>query len=269
MIFRYYLGLLVLGVVLNVSGCGGGSGGGGGTVVPPIVPTITLTPSKNIALNVPTNDSITLRATVVPAVADGTVVTFLETTNRPGTSVFPVTATTVGSVATTVVTSSFHGTVTVVASTDHETGSATMKFIPQPVSAQIAIAMNKAVTGLSSLAFMFVNDSGASLLSSVTLNEAQINNATIVAGSQISNTSSVVLKSVIPRSFNTAANSPIIQLTYSISSPGIPGFQVGIPISATVFNAATGTDIPLSPALATSNFALTVNYFDGINPNPL
>jgi hypothetical protein len=260
MTIRNFFRLLTVVMAITVAGCGGGGGGGGGAVPLPATQTVTVQKSKSYAL-ANGADSITLIATVSPAVADGTTVTFLVTSGAA--SVTPLTATTVGSKATAAVTSgTTNNTVTVTASTGHGTGSATMKFIAQPASAVVNIALNTAIINLETLNFKLASDSTATFISSAELNQLLVDPTSLLtAGPGITdpvNTISVGLISV--NGFSTVANTPIIQINYNILF-GVPTFQVSSVVSAT-----TVPGIPLT--LTPSNFVVTVTYNDG-GGNPL
>ncbi|WP_223911460.1 hypothetical protein [Geobacter sp. AOG1] len=136
-----------------------------------------------------------------------------------------------------------------------------MKFIPQPASADVFIALDSAITKLDSLNLKFVNDQGATYTSAAKLNQLLADSGSLLtAGPGVSDPANTITIGVASAGgFTTVANTPIIQLTYSITS-GIPGFRVGSVVSASTF-----PSVPLT--LSTSNFIVTVIYRDsGGNP---
>jgi hypothetical protein len=256
---RNFFRLLTIGLAITAAGCGGG-GGGGGAVPLPATQTVTVQKSKNYAL-ANGADSITLTATVSPAVADGTTVTFLVTSGAA--SVSQLSATTVGSKATTAVTSgTTNNTVTITASTGHGTGSATMKFIAQPASAEVRIALNSAITNLDSLNMKLTSSSTATYVSAAPLNQLLADPTSLLTAGPGTldppNTISIGL--ISGNGFNTVANIPIIQINYNILF-GVPTFQVSSVVSASTF-----PSVPIT--LTPSNIVLTVTYKDG-GANPL
>ncbi|MBT0654451.1 hypothetical protein KI810_15470 [Geobacter luticola] len=218
--------------------------------------TVTLTASKNIALN-NNSDSVNLTATVSPAVPNGTVVTF---TAPSGTTISTVTPTS-GNVATAVARSTTHASVTFTASVAGANGSTIVKFIPQPASADVFIALDSART-LDSLELKFVNDAGATYTSATSLNQLLADTGSLLtAGPGLADPANTITIGVVSAAgFTTVANTPIIQLTYSGITSGIPGFRVG-----SVVGASTFPSVPL--VLSASNFVVTVTYKDsGGNP---
>lgn len=212
--------------------------------------TVTLTASKNIALN-NNSDSVNLTAIVSPAVPDGSVVTFSA---PAGTTISNVTPT-VGSVATAVARSTTQGDVSITASfllTGN--GSTIVKFIPQPTSAVVTIAINKPVTKLDSLNLKVTNTTGAAFSdTSATLNEALANGAILIAGIAISDPSTIVSVGLASANgFDVLANSPIIQLNYAVSA-GIPTFTV-----SSVPSASTFPSVPI--ILNPSDFVVNATY---------
>ncbi|GFE58744.1 hypothetical protein [Geobacter sp. AOG1] len=214
--------------------------------------TVTLAASKNIALN-DNNDTVNLSATISPAVPNGTAVAF---TAPSGTTISNVTLTS-GNVATAVARSTTHASVSITASSAGANGSVIVKFIPQPASADVFIALDSAITKLDSLNLKFVNDAGATYSSAASLNQLLADTGSLLtAGPGVSDPANTITIGVASAAgFSTVANTPIIQLTYTGITSGIPGFRV-----ASVVSASTFPSVPLT--LSTSNFVVTVIYKD-------
>ncbi len=214
--------------------------------------TISLTASKNIALN-NNSDLVNLTATISPAVPDGTAVTF---TAPSGTTISNVTPAS-GNVATAVARSTAHASVSITASFAGANGSTIVKFIPQPASADVFIALDSAIAKLDSLNLKFVNDAGATYTSATSLNQLLADAGSLLtAGPGVSDPANTISIGIISAAgFTTVANTPIIQLTYNGITSGIPGFRVG-----SVVSASTYPSVPLT--LSLSNFVVTVTYKD-------
>jgi hypothetical protein len=172
-------------------------------------------------------------------------------------SLAATTVQTTGGVASTTVThpavaGANNATVTVTASALGGSSSTTVKFINQPTSAVVSIALSPSVTGLTSLQFGVKNDPGASFA----VNSGNEQAVGAAAGSLVAvgydPATNVATPALINATGFTTGTSPIIQLTYAITS-GLPTFSIDP--SATI-SASTTTPISLSQ----SNFSVTWRY---------
>ncbi len=242
---------LLLGVLLAVviSACGGGGGG----ETPPPVAQFSVNASKALALAGNTDTSVITAkfSGVIPP--DGTPVTF--SISGPGTfddGTQSSTGVTVNGSAEKIVKSPAIGEVTITAASAGNTANTKVKFIDQPTSMKVSIALNPAVTDLANLGFSLVNSPGAAFNAGSETSVA----GTFVAASQASSSDTTNVTLITATSFNTGTT-PIIELTYTINS-GLPTVQV-TNISASRPDPSKPLDtLPLS--LGAENFVITVDY---------
>ncbi len=124
--------------------------------------------------------------------------------------------------------------------------------------AVVTIAINKSISKLDSLKLKVTNTDGATFTNAVTLNEALASNAFMEAGIAIGDPSNLVSVGLASANgFDVAANSPIVQLNYTVSS-GAPTFTVSSVPSSSTFNIVTqqSEQIILNPA----DFVVKVTY---------
>jgi hypothetical protein len=265
MTLNKFSSLLILLLVTGMSACHGGGGGGGN---PNAGATITLTPSKTVAL-ADGNDVVTVHADIKNAdgtpIADGTPVSF----TAPGDNDNPaVTQTTTedghASVSLTrdPIQLATRETATVTASSIGLSKSTAIKFINQPAGAEVQIGFNQPVTNLAGLQFNLHSDAGATFDNTAQLitgiNAAETTQ-TLVTGNFISaaHSTKVVLAFAGLSGFNTGTT-PVIKATYAITA-GLPAFSVDV-ASASTFT-AVGPDFgPTTPPVTAGNLVVTVIY---------
>jgi hypothetical protein len=259
------IGLILTLSIFVVPGCGGGGGGGEDPNAPAI---LSLTASKSVAL-ANGSDAITIQADVkkadaASAVADGTIVTFSVPDSAGALSAS--TAATSNGLASVTLThppvsgANFQAT-TVAGAAGSASGTATVKFINQPASADVFIAFKQPVTNLAALKFNLVNTDGATFDSGaqqlVAINAAS---GSLVAGNFIfgAKTTEIGLVNGGANGFITGTD-PIIKVSYAIGSvSSLPTFSVDTdPVK---FTAAEFSGGPTSPAVTASNIAVTVTF---------
>ncbi|WP_157046170.1 Ig-like domain-containing protein [Geotalea uraniireducens] len=227
-------------------------GSAGSANVTFIQPQFSVSASKGLALANNTDTITITTAFQAPVPADGSVVNF---STSGAASLSAASATTTGGIATVTVKSATAGRVTVRAdlSGSSATASTDIKFIAQPTSMAVTIAMNPPITSLAALQFVLINDPGATYNngSYKIINQA----AEQITSEPVSSGNNLTLGVFSLTFFDTLAT-PIIQLSYNISS-GLPGVQV----SPTGIIAGTGMNAtPVTPPLTPSNFLLAVKY---------
>ena len=124
--------------------------------------------------------------------------------------------------------------------------------------AVVTITINKPINKLDSLKIKVTNTDGATFTSAVALNEALASSAFMEAGIAVddpSNLVSVGLASV--NGFDVLANSPIVQMDYTVSS-GTPTFAVSSVPSSSTLNSETNQSEPI--ILNPSDFVVKVTY---------
>lgn len=259
---RKFIGIVIILATSALFGCGGGGGGAD----PGSAATITLTPSKTVAL-ADGNDAVTVHASVAKAdaaaVADGTPVTF--TAPDDAGNPFVIQTTTVGGLASITLTrdpiqGANNQTGTVTADSGGASQSVQVKFINQPAKADVFISFKQAVTNLAGLDFKLNNTAGATFSNPdpqliVTMNSAAVG-STLVLGNfnPADNSTRIVLAN--PTGLDTGTT-PIIKATFAISS-GLPVFSVDqTPASFTATDFNSSATVP--PATA-ADMAVTVTY---------
>lgn len=243
-------------------GCGGGGDGGD----PNAPASISLTPSKTVAL-ANGSDTITLTANVVKSgggpVADGTLVAF----SAPGSAVSlsaASAATANGRAVVTAthsaVTGSNNRTVVVNATTGGMASSMAVKFINQPTSVDVSVAFSMALTNLASFRFSLLNTPGA--LFDTTTHPITLVNAAASGSSSLGipvltgSSLAIVMTSVPGFSFNTGI-APIIKATYAVTGTGLPAFSVDTTAN---FIAEDANGQFTLPQVGPSNVILTTVY---------
>ena len=250
---------LLLGVLLAVilSGCGGG--GGGSSETPPPVAQFSVSASKALALADNTDTSVITAkfSGVIPQ--NGTAVTF--TVSGPGTfddgSKSSTGVIDSGS-ATTTVKSPTSGDVTITAASAGSTASTMVRFIQQPTSMKVSIALNPAVEALTSINFSLNNTPGATYTGTVTaLNAAS--GLPIEAAQVSSDRTNVGFFTV--SSINTGTTA-LVELTYAITTGSLPTIQVSSNnISANKLSDPSNVISPTVPVnLTPENFVVKVDY---------
>lgn len=257
-ILRRHAPFLAIGILLLLmTGCGGG--GGGTPPGPNDVSTVSVTSSKNLALANGT-DAVTITASVTKvaggAVADGTTVTF---TVASGTATLSSTnATTVAGVASVTVThapitgaKNETDTFTATASGVNSAAGASIKFINNPSSATVDIALDVPFTGLSAIDFVLAPN-GATYASSSLINEANVTGALILAPGNDAYAFFSPNTGV-----NTVANKPIFHFTFTINPTTItslPSFTLQQPSNGFQVVATSPTTVAASDFILTTVF---------------
>jgi hypothetical protein len=196
---------------------------------------VAVTVSKNLAL-ANGSDTVTVLADVKKAdgsaVADGTVVTF----SAPGSAgaLSPTTAICSGGTASVTLThpplSADNKLVIVTAAAGGVSGNRAMKFINQPTSVEVSIAVKQTVAGVALLQFNLKNTPGGA-----TFNNADpqrifaINDAagSLVTGNFDAAANSNTIGLVNPTGFNPGVGTPIIRATYAVvAGTGLPAFSI-------------------------------------------
>ena len=243
--------LLLFGMPVLMTACGGG-GGSGGTP-------IAVTSAKNPVL---VNRSTTIVASFAPytsanQVRIGSVVTF--TVSAPGTVASATAVTQAGGIATTSVKSSQAATVTVTASSGGYAGATTVSFIPMPATAKLSITPAQALSNIGGFQFNVTNDvpvtfTGFTNISSgwrslgITNPVASTNNVTLLTAELITGSSIT---------FGTTV--PLFNLFYTVPSGAtdVPNFKIDPKSVMAVFtNLSTVRPTPtltLSPVYYDSN----------------
>lgn len=245
-----------------LSACGGGGGGGADPNAPAIV---TVTPSKTLAL-ANGNDAVAIQAEVKKVdgitVPDGTTVAFSVPAGTGTLST--ASAITTNGVATVTlaraaITGANNETVTVTAASGNASDRKEVKFINQPSSVDVLIAMNPAVTNLGSLDLTIDNTAGASF-DNAAQHVAAVNAAfgnTLVLGNFDSAANSTRILLINGTGFNTGT-APIIKATFAVASDGgMPQFSA----SSTAAISATdpGSNL-ITPAVSAADMAVTVTF---------
>lgn len=248
------IGLIFILSMAAFSGCGGGGGAG-----VPAGATVTLTSSKAVVL-ADGSDAVTIQAEVKnadgTAAANGTSVAFSATA---GTLSAPSAATTNGIASVTLTRAAISGasnqTVTVTATAAGVSGTKGVKFINQPTSVDVFIAISPAVTNLATLQFKLNNTAGATFDNAAqqiaAINAAQ--GGSLQVANFVANSTTVGL--VHQTGFNTGT-APIIKATFAVSA-GLPTFSVD---STATFVATDINDAATTPAITAANLAVTVTY---------
>jgi hypothetical protein len=265
----FIISALISLLLITLSGCGsssssssgGGGGGGGGT------PSVGVTASRPVALadnGMHADGMVTITADVrnadgTPA-ADGTNVTFTAMS-----TVNPASATTVGGLASTVLTEDpvlppDTSTITTVTATAlGVSGSTDVKFINQPNSVEVFIAFDQAVTNIAALQFILNNTPGAAMFDNGTQPIAAINAAagSLVFGNfnMLTDSNEIALANAV--GFNTGLT-PIIQATYDIVGAGLPVFDAALPPA--IFIATDPGGGATVPPVTAANVVVTMTY---------
>jgi hypothetical protein len=266
-----YLAILVL-LVSVMAGCGGGGGGAAPAVNSPGVTVTALKNSipNNVAL-ANNSDGITIQATFPASVTTGTTVTYTATpvaiggsnganalfTNNTNT----IGVSTVGSVASTTIASGTIGGAIITATAGALHGSVYVKFITQPTAVNVSVAVvpGGAVTtipALGALQYDLTNTAGCIYApgSAIVLNSAA---GSLVAANQDAAATTTTVGLINATGF-TPTTLPIEQLTFTITSPGLPAFAVSS--TAGTMTAADVNGTAISPSLTVANFAVTLKF---------
>lgn len=248
-----------------IAGCGGGGGDSGGPAGPNAAATVTLTPSKTKAL---ANgiDAVTILADVRnadgSAAPDNTSVTF-SVSDPSGTLSAPAASTSNGHASVTLTGSAFQ-TITVTGSAAGTVGTASVKFIRPPTSAEVFIAFDQAVTNLAALSFMIGNTSGATF-DNGTQPVSAINAAAGPSTFVMSNFNSAVNVSTIGLINGSAGGintgtAPIIRAVYAIAATDfLPAFAADA-TSAATFTATDPHFAVTVPPVTAANLVVTVTF---------
>ena len=232
---KYVIGIMVFLAISTLTGCGGGDNGAAPDPNAPA--SVTLTPSKNVAL-ANGSDAITMQANVKKAdgtaVADGTLVTF-SVTGSTGAVLSSTSVACSGGIASVTVThpaisGSSSQSIVVTAAADGVPGNMSVKFINQPSSVEVSIALRKSPASLAALQFTLNNTAGVTFNNNA--NPPAISPISAAAGSLItgnfvaannSNTIGLINSS----GFSPGITTPFIKATYSVSTgSGLPTFSV-------------------------------------------
>ncbi len=252
------VGLIILLAVSVLSGCGGGDGEAAPTL------SIGVTTSKTVAL-ANGADAVTIQANVTnangTAVPDGTVVVF----SSPTATLSASTAATTNGTATVSMTrppvSGANNSMAVVtAVAEGASGANAVKFINQPTSVEVSIAVDQAVAGLALLQFKLNNTTGATFDNADPQRIFTINDASgsLAAGNfdAIANSNSIGL--VNATGFNLRANIPVIRATYAVAAgAGLPTFSVD---ATTPIIAKDPQSVAIAPQLTAADFVITTAF---------
>jgi hypothetical protein len=228
---RKFISLIAILTLSALYACGGGSDGGADPNAPAAV---SLAASKIVAL-ANSSDAVTVNATVTKAdgtpVADGTVVTF----SAPGSAgaLSATTAVCTGGLASVTLThpsiSVDNVSVVVTAESGGVLGAKNVKFINQPVSVEVSIAINQTVAGVALLEFNLKNTPGATFNTADPQRIFAIGDASgsLVTGNFLATANSTTIGLVNPTGFNPGVGTPIIRATYAIAAgSGMPSFSI-------------------------------------------
>jgi len=237
-------------------------------------PGVTVTALENGAPNnvalANNADIVTIQATFPASVTTGTSVTYTATPVAIGGSnganalfinnTNTIAVSTVGSVASTTVASGTIGGAIITASAGTLQGSVYVKFITQPTAVNVSVAVvpGGAVTtipALGDLGYNLINTAGCIYVSN---SAAALNSASgsFIAANQNTATSTTI--GLINATGFTPTALPIEQLTFSITSPGLPAFAVSN--TAGTITAADANGTAISPSLTAANFAVTLKF---------
>jgi len=264
--------------------CGGGGDNGAPAPPPPdptIATSVTMTSDKAIALANGTDpvspERITLTAEVknyAGTVLSGKTISFVITAGS-GTLVNVTAATNASGLATVqlqrdpIAAPNTREFITVTATADSASGTATVRFINLPAAAAIEVALNRVVTDLAILTFDLVS---APAQSAPTLLEVKPIGAAITApfigppspnqntfASLLGPTTYSLFTSVIP-GITTTVNSAIVGFTFNIDPTikSLPTFTVTT--QPAYFPAITSGGFPVLPAVTEADFVETTIF---------
>jgi hypothetical protein len=259
---------LILSLATALSGCGGGGGGDGADRDDPnAAATVQLISSKTRAL-ADGSDAVTLVAEVTradgSAVADGTVITFTVPAGS-GTLSAALAATNGGVASVNLTRPPIDGAknqiVTVTGTAGQASGAMEVKFINQPTSVELFIAMDAPVANLGALQLTVQSTAGVTFNNTTaqvfTLNNAAVGASLATAGFNIA-TNSTTIALVSANGFNSAT-APILKATFSVAAnAGLPSFSIDS--SPSRFTATDPTGLGITPALTAANIVLSATF---------
>jgi len=260
---RKFISLIAILTLSALYACGGGGGGGGADPNAPAA--VSLAASKTVAL-ANSSDAVTVNATVTKAdgtsVADGTVVTF----SAPGSAgaLSAATAVCTGGMAAVTLThpsiSVDNVSVVITAESGGVLGAKGVKFINQPASVEVSIAINKAVASVALLEFNLKNTPGASFNNADPQRIFAIGDAanSLVTGNFLATANSNTIGLVNATGFNPGVGTPIIRATYAVAAgSGMPTFSVD---ATTPIVAKDPQSIAIAPQLTSADMVITTVF---------
>jgi hypothetical protein len=229
---RKFIGLVAILTLSALYACGGGGGGDGADPNAPAA--VSLAASKTVAM-ANSSDTVTVNATVMKAdgtpVPDGTVVTF----SAPGSAgaLSAATAVCTNGLASITLTHPAiavdNVSVVVLAAAGGVSGAKDVKFINQPTSVEVSIAINKAVANVALLEFNLKNTPGATFDNADPQRIFAIGDAasSLVTGNFLASANSSTIGLVNPSGFTPVVGTPIIRATYAVAAgSGMPTFSI-------------------------------------------
>lgn len=249
--------MMLAGVTMLFSACGGDGGGGGGGPTPIAV---TVVGGKNPTL---VNYSTTVVAnfgsystSTVNFAVSSPPATFSHASSAVTTrTVNSVIAPSGDRLAWVNVKSPLPGKFTVSASSGNFAGSTTVAFINQPYIVQVLAGLNKPITNLGGLSFNVISDVPAptflNFSSSVTGTNVTVQTIPLPPAAEVTSTS--VTLTAVP-GVNVAAGA-LFRLNYLVVDPGVPIFTLS-DLSAYLDDVFFTTVTP--------DVSFTVTYFDSV-----
>jgi len=257
---------LILFLTAALTACGGGGDSGGPGPDPNGPATIQLLPSKTRAL-ADGSDAVTLLAEVAradgSAVADGTVITFSVPAGS-GTLSAALAATNSGVASVNLTRPPIDGAknqiVTVTGTAGQASGVMDVKFINQPTSVELFIAMDAPVANLGALQLTVQSTAGVTFNNTTaqvfTLNNAAVGASLATAGfNAVANSTTIGL--VNANGFNSGT-APILKATFSVApGAGLPSFSID---PAPARFTATDSGSATIPTVTATNLVLSATF---------
>jgi hypothetical protein len=247
--------MMLAGVTMLFSACGGDGGGGGGSTP------ITVTALRNPVLVNTSTTIVASFANYTSTVKFGSTVNF--TVSSPPATFSNVSSaittravtTQAGGLAWVTVKSPLPGKFTVSASSGSFAGSTTVAFINQPYIVQVLAGLNKPITNLGELSLKIVNDLPAPTFLNFSSSVAGANVTTVPLPPAAGVTSTSVTLTAVP-GVNVAAGT-MFRLNYLIVDPGVPIFTLPLSDLSAYLDDAFFT--PVTP-----DVSFSVTYFDSV-----
>ena len=263
-----YLVLLVT-VTALFTACGGGGGGPTPSVaLTAAYPDYFTTMPETFAL-ANNADAVAITASVKNAdgttAADGTTVTFSA---PAGTTLSSTTATSTGGTATVTVkhvaatAPARNVTVPVTASALGVSSSINVKFINQPSSVDVSVALTPSLIGVEAVQLDISSTAGviAGPAAPTTVGINAGVNGIFATSFDATNNLSHVGALFTPPGINTTASVPVIKITYNVTAAaGVADFTPAAPSGGYIVAGASGATL-ISPAPSTLSFVVTFKY---------